>query len=83
MIPEHSIESTDFSIEMPAIISKLALVIDMLRWSPQNDEFEDIDVYGAAMILMDIDDEIRTINRALYGDTGYPWDATESPETAT
>lgn len=76
MIPEHSITSEDFSIELPQIIAKLALVIDMLRWYPHNQELEDIDIFGAAMVLKDIDDELRTINEALYGNTRYPWDST-------
>ena len=69
MINEANIHSNDFSIELPQIISKVALICDFLRqYHTTDNEFEDIDIAGASAVLNDVEDDLGIINNALYGE---------------
>ena len=70
MFDKMAIKDKDFSIELPLIISKLALVAEVVRLYPLcpevNHELEDIHLSGVCAVLLEIESDLRKINKALY-----------------
>lgn len=85
MIPEHSIESKDFSIELPQVIQKVAFICDLLSggYTADGNEFEpllDEHTGGVSCILHDIEVDLKIINEALYGTKDTAKQGAESTE---
>lgn len=71
MIWPLSINTGDFSIELPQIIQKVGFISDLLR-GYEADGYELAELLeehrgAVSSILHDIEDDLRTINETLYG----------------
>ncbi len=71
MIWPLSINTGDFSIELPQIIQKVGFISDLLR-GYEADEYDFAELLeehreAVSSILHDIEDDLRTINETLYG----------------
>lgn len=76
MISEDSTESKNFSVELPQIISKIALMAEAVRMyetASNKNELSSIHLYGVGAILNDIEDDLLVINETFYGKGGYEW----------
>lgn len=98
MFDNTAIERKEFSVDLPMIIHKVALVAEVIRLYksiPEKTELEDIHLAGVCSVLLEIESDLFEINKALYGTYGYEYGyihdglekrlsgVTESPETAT
>ena len=98
MFDNTAIERKEFSVDLPMIIHKIALVAEVIRLykaTPEKTELEDIHLAGVCSVLLEIESDLTEINKALYGTYGYEYhylhdglekmrsEATESLETAT
>ena len=80
MFNELAVENEDFSVDLPMIISKVALAAEVIRLyeaGPEiNTELEDIHLSGVCAVLLEVESDLGKVNNALYGPK-------ESPETET
>ena len=67
MINKSEIENKDFSMTIPVIITKLITVSESLQIRDDRRDWIDNEVMeGFGLILEDVIDDLRTINKALY-----------------
>lgn len=76
MIDEHEIKTRDFSCVLPIIINKLMFIGFSLTGNDVS-TLSTPSLRGAGDIIVDVAQDLREINNALY------WDEKEAPGTET
>lgn len=77
MFDETAVANEDFSVDLPMIISKIALVGEVIRLYGSDQvkltevvtELEGIHLSGVCAILLEIERDLAEMNMALYGET--------------
>ena len=70
MIPRNNVRKKDFSLDLPVICDKLhALAAGLANTAYNEETMEGPAVSGVAHILLDVTEDLRTINEVLYGDS--------------
>ena len=78
------IEDGDFSEALPAIADKVLFLVNSLRNTGYSDNIlEREGILGLGSILMDVEEDLRSINEALYPSNSPTSDRAENPHAST